>query len=70
MFAYYVKWIHNFSDKILPLATMADLYVPTMCTNVVRELHSSAASVMINKIQLGALLDSCCNDSYINDRVA
>ena len=45
------------------LATMADPHVP-------QELHPSATSVIINKIQLSALLDSCSTDSYISDRVA
>ena len=52
------------------LATMADPYVLTMCANVPWELHSSATTVIINKIQLSALLDSCSTDSYSNDRVA
>ena len=52
------------------LVTMVDLHVLTMCANVPRELHSSTTSVIINKIQLSALLDSCSTDSYISDRVA
>ena len=49
---------------------MADPHVLTMCANVPRELHSSATSVIINKIQLSALLDFCCTDSYISDKAA
>ena len=45
-------------------------YGRTMCTNVPWELHPSITSVIINKIQLSALLDSCSTDSYISDRVA
>ena len=52
------------------LATMADPHVLTMCANVPRDLHSSATSVINNKIQLSALLDFCSTDSYISDRVA
>ena len=52
------------------LATVEDPHVLSMCTNVPRKLHSSATSVIINKIQLSALLDSCSTDSYISDRVA
>ena len=52
------------------LATIADPHVLTMCANVPWELHLSTTSVIINKIQLSALLDSCSTDSYISDRVA
>ena len=48
---------------------MADPHVLTMCTNVPWELHFSEISVIINKIQLSALLDSCSTDSYISDSV-
>ena len=41
-----------------------------MMINVPWELHSSATSVIINKIQLSAFLDSRSTDSYISDRVA
>ena len=52
------------------LASIVDPHVLTMYANVPRELLSSAASIIINKIQLSALLDSCSTDSYSNDRVA
>ena len=38
------------------LATMADPYVLTLSPNLPWELHSSATSVIINKIQMSALL--------------
>ena len=62
---YYVRacW-----SKLL-LATMVD-HVLTMYTNVLQKLHSSTTSVIINKIQLSALLNFCRTDSYISNRVA
>ena len=52
------------------LETMADSHVLTMCANVPHEVQPSATSVIINKIQLSALLDSCRTDCYISKRVA
>ena len=56
-------------SKIM-LATMTDPHVRKMCVNVPRELHPSATSVIISKIQLSVLLDSCSTDSHIGNRVA
>ena len=47
------------SVQVLVAGPMADPHVLTMCANVARELQPSTTCVIINKIQLSALLDSC-----------
>ena len=52
------------------LATMMDPHVLTMCAYVPREIHPSATSEIILKIQLSVLLHSCITESYISEREA
>ena len=57
-------------EKTLCLCMSVQALVGNYGTNVPRELRSSTTSVIINKIHLSAVLDSCSTDSYISNRVA